>query len=122
MKLHAIGIEVGKNVFNLVALDSSGKVVLRKRCSRMQVLAFTASADVQVIGIEACDRARFLECVLRAQGHHVRLMPALSASTPIQGNEHNHLSAEAIAEAARSACNGVLEVEVSLDCQDERTT
>jgi hypothetical protein len=43
MKLHAIGIDLGKTVFHLVGLDSSGKVVVRKRCSRMQLLAYTAN-------------------------------------------------------------------------------
>jgi hypothetical protein len=34
----------------LVGLDSSGQVVVRKRCSRTQLLAYTANVRVQVIG------------------------------------------------------------------------
>ena len=34
MELHAIGIDLGKTVFHLVGLDSSGNVIVRKRCSR----------------------------------------------------------------------------------------
>jgi predicted NBD/HSP70 family sugar kinase len=34
MKLHMLGIDLGKTVFHLVGLDSTGKVVIRKRCSR----------------------------------------------------------------------------------------
>ncbi len=30
MELHAIGIDLGKTVFHLVGLDSSGRVVVRK--------------------------------------------------------------------------------------------
>jgi len=119
MKLHAIGIELRKNVFSLVALDSSGQVVIRKRCSRMQALAFTASVDVQMIGIQACDTARFLERVLRDQGHQVCLIPAANANGCIPANGHDYLSAEAIAEAARLACGSVLEVRVPLDHQHE---
>ena len=37
MELHAIGIDLGKTLFHLVGLDSSGKVVVRKRCSRTQL-------------------------------------------------------------------------------------
>jgi transposase len=59
MKLQALGIDLAKNVFHLVGLDSSGQVVIRKRCSRRQVLAFTANLQVEVIGMGACSGAHF---------------------------------------------------------------
>ena len=34
MEIHAIGIDLGKTLFHLVGVDSSGTVVVRKRCSR----------------------------------------------------------------------------------------
>jgi hypothetical protein len=34
MEVYAIGIDLGKTVFHLVALDREGKVVVRKKCSR----------------------------------------------------------------------------------------
>lgn len=43
MKLHVLGIDLGKTVFHLVGLDSTGRLVIRKRCSRRQLLAFTAN-------------------------------------------------------------------------------
>ena len=33
MKIHALGIDLGKTVFHLVGLDASGQVVVRKRSS-----------------------------------------------------------------------------------------
>ena len=36
MKLHVLEIDLGKTVFHLVGLDSTGKVVIRKKCSRRQ--------------------------------------------------------------------------------------
>jgi transposase len=36
MKLHVLGIDLGKTVFRLVELDSTGTVVIRKKCSRRQ--------------------------------------------------------------------------------------
>ena len=32
MEIHAIGIHLGKTLFHLVGVDSSGTVVVRKRC------------------------------------------------------------------------------------------
>ena len=58
MELHAIGIDLGKTVFHLVGLDASGNVVVRKRCSRTQLLAHTANMRVQVIGMEAEKKIR----------------------------------------------------------------
>jgi hypothetical protein len=54
MKLHVLGIDLGKTVFHLVGLDLTGRLVIRKRCSRRQLLAFTANLEVQLIGMEAC--------------------------------------------------------------------
>jgi transposase len=64
MKLQTLGIDLGKNTFHFVGLDASGQVVIRKRCSRRQVLAFTA---VELIGMEACSGAHSLARALREQ-------------------------------------------------------
>lgn len=45
MKLHVLAIDLGKTVFHLVGLDQAGQVVIRKKCSRKQLLAFTANLD-----------------------------------------------------------------------------
>ena len=76
MEIHAIGIDLGKTLFHLVGVDSSGTVVVRKRCSRSQLLAFTVNVRVHRIGMEACSGSHFLGRALREQGHDVRLMPA----------------------------------------------
>ena len=78
MEIHAIGIDLGKTLFHLVGVDSCGNVVVRKRCSRSQLLAYTANVRVQRIGMEACSGSHFLGRALREQGHDVRLMPGLS--------------------------------------------
>ena len=101
MKIYALGIDLGKTVFHLVGLDESGKVVVRKRCSRTQLLAFTANIQVQLIGMEACSGAHFLGRALREQGHDVRLMPAQYVKPYVQTNKSDYIDAEAIAEAVQ---------------------
>jgi len=39
--IHTIGIDLGKTVFHLVGLNRRGEVMVRKRCSRTQLLQFT---------------------------------------------------------------------------------
>ena len=55
-------------MFHLVGLDASGQIVVRKRCSRTQLLTFTA-IQAEIIGMEACSGSHFLGKALRAQGH-----------------------------------------------------
>ena len=68
MDIASIGIDLGKNIFHLVALDQHGKVVIRKKFSRKQLLAYTANLQHSLIGTEACSGAHFIGAALRDQG------------------------------------------------------
>ena len=76
MQIHSVGIDLGKTTFHLVALGAAGKVIVRKKFNRKQLLAYTANFPVSLIGLEACSGAHFLGRALRKQGHDVRLIPA----------------------------------------------
>jgi transposase len=99
MEIHTIGIDLGKTVFHLVGLDARGEVVVRKKCSRTQILRFTANLHVSLIGMEACGGAHFLARALREQGHDVRLMPARYVKPYVKTNKNDYIDAEACAEA-----------------------
>src|SRR5579872_2071170 len=96
MKPHVLGIDLGKTAFHMVGLDSTGKVVVRKRCSRKQLLAFTANLQVQLIGMKSCSGSHFLGRALREQGHEVRLMPAQYVKPYVQTKLLTPLKAEYI--------------------------
>ena len=76
MHIASIGIDLGKTTFHLVALGERNKVLVRKKHSRAQLLAYTANLPSSLIGLEACAGAHFLGTALREQGHDVRLIPA----------------------------------------------
>lgn len=99
MQITSIGIDLGKTTFHLVALDERGKVVIRQKFSRKQLLAFTANLPSSLIGIEACSGAHFMGAALREQGHDVRLIPAQFVKPFLKSNKNDFLDAEAIAEA-----------------------
>jgi len=103
MEIHTIGIDLGKTVFHLVGLNTRGEVVVRKKCSRDQILRFTANLQVTLIGMEACGGAHFLARALREQGHDVRLMPAKYVKPYVKTNKNDYIDAEAIAEAVGRA-------------------
>jgi hypothetical protein len=56
MEIHTIGIDLGKAVFHLIGLNARGEVVVRKKCSRDQILRFAANLQVSLIGMEACEK------------------------------------------------------------------
>jgi transposase len=101
MELHAIGIDLGKTLFHLVGIDAGGNVVVRKRCSRTQLLRYTANLRVQRIGMEACSGSHFLGRALREQGHDARLMPAQYVKPYVKTNKSDFIDAEAVAEAVQ---------------------
>ena len=99
MKIHTIGIDLGKTNFHLVGLNERGEVVVRKRFSRAQLLRFTANRKVHVIGMEACGSSHFLGRALEEQGHEVRLIPTQYVKPYVKTNKSDYIDAEAIAEA-----------------------
>jgi len=99
MHIASVGIDLGKTTFHLVALDGHGKVVIRKKFSRKQLVAYTANLPHSLIGMEACSGAHFIAAALRDQGHDARLIPAQFVKPYVKSNKNDFIDAEAIAEA-----------------------
>lgn len=99
MDIASIGIDLGKTTFHLVALDEHGKIVIRKKFSHKQLLAYCANLQHSLIGMEACAGAHFIGAFLRDQGHDVRIIPAQFVKPFRKSNKNDFIDAEAIAEA-----------------------
>jgi len=95
----SVGIDLGKTTFHLVALDCHAKVIVRKKLSRTQLLAYTANLPWSIIGMEACSGAHFFAAKLRNQGHEVKLIPGQFVKPFVKTNKNDFNDAEAIAEA-----------------------
>lgn len=99
MQIEAIGIDLGKSVFHLVALDPQGQLVEKKKFSRKQLLEHMANRQAKVVGLEACPGAHWLGRALQKQGHPVKIIPPQFVRPFVKGNKNDYLDAEAIAEA-----------------------
>lgn len=99
MQIRSVGVDLGKTTFQLVALGTSGKVLVKKKLTQKQLLAFTANMQISLIGLEACSGAHFLGRALRQQGHDVRLIAAQFVKPFVKSNKNDFVDAEAIAEA-----------------------
>ena len=75
MHITSIGIDLGKSTFHLVALGERSKVLVRKKFSRSQPLAYTANLPPSIIGLEACSGAHLLGAELRKTRSHSAAHP-----------------------------------------------
>src|SRR5246127_5003572 len=96
-----VGIDIGKNSFHVVGLDSRGAIVLRQKWSRGQIEARLANMPPCLIGMEACVGAHHLSRKLRTLGHDARLMPAKYVRPYSKGQKNDFRDAEAIAEGVQ---------------------
>lgn len=101
MTAYVCGIDIGKTVFHLVGLSKEGRIVVKKRLSRKQLITHAANMPTCLIGMEACAGAHLLARILRAQGHEVKLMPAEYVRPFVKSNKNDYVDAEAIAEAVQ---------------------
>lgn len=96
-----IGIDLGKNTFHVVGLDTPGAITLRKKWSRNQLSQSLGNAPRCLIGMAACAGAHHLGRKLEKLGHQVRLLPAQYVKPYLKGHKNDFRDAEAIAEAAQ---------------------
>ena len=87
MKITTVGIDLAKNVFQVHGVDQRGKVVVRKRLRRQQVLTFFAQLPACLVGMEACGGAHYWARTLQTQGHTVKLMAPQFVKPYVKANK-----------------------------------
>lgn len=99
MKITRIGLDLAKDVFQVVGVNRQGKQVICKQLKRKQVLIFFAQLPPCLVGMEACGGAHHWARELQKLGHDARLMAAQFV-IPYRQNEKNDVNdAQAICEA-----------------------
>ncbi len=63
------GVDLGKNLFHVVGLDTSGAVIQRLKFRRDTLLTFFERAARAVVGMEACPGSQWLARKLQVMGH-----------------------------------------------------
>lgn len=100
MQITTIGLDLAKHVFHIVGLNQAGKMVMRKKLKRSQMLAYFANLPVCIVAMEACASAHYWARELAKSGHTIKLLPPRSVKAYVQGNKNDYNDALAIAEAA----------------------
>jgi transposase len=99
-ELTVVGIDIGKDVFHLVAFDAIGKVAFRRKIRRLALAETFKAIPACIVGMEACLSAHFVARTLRRLGHEPRIIPAKYTKPFAKGQKNDYNDAEAIAEAA----------------------
>ena len=98
-KISTIGLDIAKNVFQVHAIDETGKIVVQRRLKRRQVLSFFEKHPPCLIGLEACATSHYWAREIEKLGHEVRLMPPRYVKPYVKRNKNDMADAEAICEA-----------------------
>lgn len=97
--LASIGIDIGKDVFHLVAFDTAGKIAFRRKIRRLALGDTFKALPPCIVGMKACLSAQFVSRILRQLGHEPRIIPAIYVKPFVKGQKNDYNDAEVIAEA-----------------------
>lgn len=95
-----VGVDLAKQVFQVHGATQDGRVLFRKRLSRLQFPKFMAALPPCVIAMEACGTAHYWGRELSSFGHDVRLIPPVYVKAFVKRQKNDAADAEAVAEAA----------------------
>ena len=73
-EMSVLGIDLAKRVFHAVGMDEKGRIVLRQRLTRHDLIPFLAKLPPVLIGMEACGGAHDWARRFCAVSHEVRLL------------------------------------------------
>jgi transposase len=99
MHITTIGLDLAKHWFQIHGIDAAGKVVVRRRLCRAEVVEFFRRQGPCLVGMEACATAHHWARELIALGHEVKLMPPAYVKAYVKRNKNDAADAEAICEA-----------------------
>ncbi|MBF9001498.1 IS110 family RNA-guided transposase [Vibrio nitrifigilis] len=98
--INIIGIDIGKNLFHLIAHDRKGNEIFRKKLNRAKSIQFLSTLEPTIIAMEACCGAHWLARKCQEFGHDVKLIPPQYVKPYVKTNKNDFIDADAIAEAA----------------------
>lgn len=101
MEVTTVGLDLGKDVFQVHGISADGTVVFNRSIRRRQLLRFFETLPSCLVGIEACGSAHHWARELSAVGHDVRLMPAVYVKPYVKRGKTDAVDAEASRAARR---------------------
>jgi transposase len=94
-----VGLDLAKNVFQVHGIDREGRIGVRRKLRRAEVLRFFAMLSPCLVGMEACASSHYWAREIGRLGHEVRLMPPAYVKPYVKRGKTDASDAEAICEA-----------------------
>lgn len=95
-----IGIDLGKNIFHLYALDAQGNTLWEKAMRPQNTIMALQGLQPCIVGIEACGGSNYWHRTFSELGHEVRMITPQRAQAFREGQKNDQNDAKAIAQAA----------------------
>ena len=99
MEVTTVGVDLGKDVFQVHGVTDRGEVAFNRALRRSQVLGFFERLDPCLIGVEACGTSHHWARELLKLGHEVRLIPPVYVKPYVKRGKSDATDAAAICEA-----------------------
>src|SRR5277367_6420126 len=99
MQAITIGLDLAKHWFQVHGVDAAGKIVVKRRLRRAEVVEFFRGQEACLAGMEACATAHHWAREMIALGHEVKLMPPAYVKAYVKRNKNDATDAAAICEA-----------------------
>ena len=93
LQTFAYGIDIGKEVFQVVAVNRDGAVIQRAKFARDTLQSFFDLAPKALIGMEACPSSQWLAQNLTQMGQDARIIPARLVDPYVKSNKTDTVSA-----------------------------
>jgi transposase len=94
-----VGVDLAKTIFQVHAVDGTGKVVMQKAFRRQGLTSFFEKSPSCLVGLEACSTAHHWARILIGLGHEVRLIPPAYVKPYVRRQKNDAADAAAICEA-----------------------
>src|SRR5271168_2677449 len=99
MQVNTMGLDLAKHWFQVHGVDAAGKLIVKRRLRRAEVIGFFKSLEPCLVGMEACATAHHWARELIALGHEVKLMPPTYVKAYVKRNKNDAADSAAICEA-----------------------
>jgi transposase len=101
MKVHILGVDLAKNVFQLHGVDRKGRAVLVRRVRRELLLKVLGELEPCLMGIEASTGAFYWQRQFEKLGHAVKIMAPQYVKPFVRRQKNDSNDAEAICTAVQ---------------------
>ena len=108
MTIETLGIDIAKTVFQLHGVNRNGRLVLKRRVMRDQLLHVIAQIEPCTIAIEACTGAFYWQRKFEELGHRVKIISPQYVKPFVRRQKTDGNDAEAICTAVVSQIRGLL--------------